>query len=167
MVTQAARGRFRELVLGTALGISVASSFGAAADASKRFAAVVCTSEANGPWVRKAEGTLVRTTAPNEVIYTFEGTGQTFEWRLMTSPQGNTTAIPPGFLIDRFITSKIDPAPESRRQAIDATGEIRETAASSALALLMARDCRRAGPKLRPNSTAESDARKSSARGSP
>src|SRR5689334_18508932 len=108
-------------IAAAALAMTIAFPAAAMADSSKRFAAVVCVSEGKSPWVRKAQGTLVRTTARNEVIYKFDSSEQSFEWRLTTSPQGNTTAIAPGFLMDRFIAGKPDST--DRRQAIDATGE--------------------------------------------
>ena len=126
-----------------ALAMSIAFPAVAGADSSKRFAAVVCVSEGKTPWARKAQGTLVRTTGRNEVVYKFESGEQSFEWRLTTSPQGNTTAIAPGFLMDRFIAEKPDSS--DRRQAIEATGEIRETAAADALVLLIGSNCSRAG----------------------
>jgi hypothetical protein len=167
------------LMLAAAMAISAAAS----ADQSQRLSVVVCTSEANGPWIQKAQGIVVRTTVPNETVYKFEAGETRFEWRFMTSPQGNTTAIGPGFLTERFVTKGLKQAPgnphgplnggesasdlSSRRQTLDATGEIHERDETIALALLIGSNCSKAGRRLRPNSTAESDARKSGARGSP
>jgi hypothetical protein len=128
------------------------------ADSSQRLKAVVCVTEGRGPWVRKAQGTLIRTRGRNELVYKFESEEQSFEWRFVTSSQGNTTAVGPGFLMDRFLPIKSEPSPDSprgplnaapsgsdltqRRQSLQATGEIRERDESRALALLIGSNCR-------------------------
>ena len=47
-----------------AAGLLVFVRSGIADDASRQFAAVVCVSEAGGPWSFKARGTLTRTKKP-------------------------------------------------------------------------------------------------------
>ena len=77
------------------LPVAAAMSCGTASaqDAPRPYAAVVCTSEANGPWTEKARGTLTRTRSRADLAYRFEGAGQTFDWRFVTSPQGNRLAL--------------------------------------------------------------------------
>ena len=149
-------------------------------DSSRQFGAVICTSEAGGPWSVKARGTLTRTKSKNELIYELNVGEHSFAWRFVTTPQGATTGISPGFLIDRVARqpaiseeSRQSPrgpinAAESagdvgRTQRLDATGEIREYGPSNALMLLIGSKCP-AGRASRPDSTVDPDARKSGAR---
>jgi hypothetical protein len=124
-----------------------------AQDAPRSYAAVVCTSEANGPWTEKARGTLTRTRSQADLGYKFEGAGQAFDWRFVTSAQGNTTVSGPGFLMERFggapnaAAGSADPA--ERRQSVEATGEIRESAGANRLALLIGSKCPQAKPPRR------------------
>jgi len=124
----------------------------AAQDAPRPYAAVVCTSEANGPWTQKARGTLTRTRSGADLAYKFEGDGQSFDWRFVTSPQGNTTVSDPGSLMERFgVTPKTGEAsaePE-RRQSVEASGEIHEAAGPNRLALLIGTKCPQAKPPRR------------------
>ena len=110
---------------------------------SRQHVAVVCTSAAGGPWTQKALGTLTRTKSERELVYKFRSADQAFEWRFVTSPQGNTTVSGPGFLMERFgAAPKGAPSqPGQRRQSIEATGEIRESAGTASLALLIRTDC--------------------------
>jgi hypothetical protein len=80
------------------LPIALASAGGAFAQAaSRQHVAVVCTSAAGGPWTQKALGTLTRTQkSEREIVYNFKSANQAFEWRFVTSPQGNTTVSAPG-----------------------------------------------------------------------
>ena len=122
-----------------------------AQDAPRSYAAVVCTSEENGPWTEKARGTLTRTRSRADLGYRFEGAGQAFDWRFVTSAQGNTTVSGPGFLLERFgaapkaAEASADPA--QRRQSVEATGEIRESAGPNRLALLIGSKCPQAAPR--------------------
>ncbi|HEY7240768.1 MAG TPA: hypothetical protein VH600_16455 [Burkholderiales bacterium] len=111
---------------------------------SRQHVAVVCTSVAGGRWTQKALGTLTRTKkSERELVYRFKSADQAFEWRFVTSPQGNTTVSGPGFLMERFgVTPKGAPSQAGqRRQAVEATGEIRESAGPNSLALLIRTDC--------------------------
>ena len=124
-----------------------------AQDSSRSYAAVVCTSEANGAWTLKARGTLTRTRSQADVAYRFEGAGQAFDWRFVTSAQGNTTVSGPGFLMERFGAAP-KPAegsaePAERRQSVEATGELRESAGPNRLALLIGSNCPQAKPPRR------------------
>jgi hypothetical protein len=139
-------------VLPVAAAIScAASAFGQ--DAPRPQAAVVCTSEANGPWTLKARGTLTRTRAQANLAYRFESVEQSFDWRFVTSAQGNTTVSGPGFLMERF-----GAAPKAgegsaeaaeRRQSVEATGEIRESAGPARLALRIGSQCPQPKPPRR------------------
>ena len=137
--------------------------------------AVVCTSEANGPWILKARGTLTRTKSKNELLYEFKSSEHVFDWRFVTSPEGNTTALGPGLLMGRFIAPPKQPQQSTdtprgpinaaqssdlgpRRQSLEATGEIREWAAKDALVLLIGSKCPNARPALQPNGAVERDA---------
>lgn len=86
----------------------------------------------------KAQGTLTRTKTEGELIYRFESAGHSFDWRFVASPQGHTTALGPGFLMERFGAAS---QPAERRQSIEATGEIREYAGRSVLVLLIGTKC--------------------------
>jgi hypothetical protein len=61
-----------------ALPVAVTTSCAAASaqDAARSYAAVVCTSEANGPWTEKARGTLTRARSQADLGYRFEGAAQ-------------------------------------------------------------------------------------------
>jgi hypothetical protein len=111
----------------------------------RAYAAVVCTSEASGPWALKARGTLTRTKSESELAYKFEGGGHAFDWRFVTSPQGNTTVSGPGYLMQRFgaapESAKSSPAPGERRQSVEASGEIREYAGPNRFVLLVGSKC--------------------------
>ena len=109
-----------------------------AASSSRPYGAVVCSSEAGGAWTMKAQGTLTRTKTEGELIYRFESAGHSFDWRFVASPQGHTTALGPGFLMERFGGAS---QPAERRQSIEATGEIREYAGRSVLVLLIGTKC--------------------------
>ena len=120
----------------------VAGAFGQAT--SRQHVAVVCTSAAGGPWTQKALGTLTRTQkSDRELLYRFKSADQAFEWRVVTSPQGNTTVSGPGFLMERFgaVPKGASSQPAQRRQSVEATGEIRESAGPASLALLIRTDC--------------------------
>jgi len=126
------------------LPIALAPAGGAFAQAaSRQHVAVVCASAAGGPWTQKALGTLTRTKSERELVYKFRSADQAFEWRFVTSPQGNTTVSGPGFLMERFgVSPKGAPSqPGQRRQSVEATGEIRESAGPNSLALLIRTDC--------------------------
>jgi hypothetical protein len=89
---------------------------------SRAHSAVVCTSEANGPWVLKARGTLTRTQAKTELLYEFRSADHVFGWRFVTSREGNTTVLGPGLLLDRFLTPPQQPHSSDvdlRRQTLE------------------------------------------------
>lgn len=156
-----------QLAVVAALSSALIASNGATAqDSSRPRAAVVCTSEANGPWILRARGTLTRTRSKSEMVYMFKSSEHAFEWRFVTSAEGNTTAMGPGLLMDLFITAaKQSESPPSqrgplnganssselgdRRQRLSTTGEIREYAAKNALILLIGSRCPNAGRALR------------------
>jgi hypothetical protein len=128
-----------------AIALATDATGGAFAQAtSRQHVAVVCTSAAGGPWTQKALGTLTRTKkSERELVYRFKSADQAFEWRFITSPQGNTTVSGPGFLMERFgaVPKGATSPPGQRRQSVEATGEIRESAGSASLALLVRTDC--------------------------
>jgi hypothetical protein len=176
--------RYAALLSFTRVIAAVATGSSAAAlanDSTRQFGAVICTSEAGGPWSVTARGTLTRTKSTNELIYVLKAGELSVTWRFVTTRQGATTGISPGFLIDRFApqSPKSEESPRGpinaaesssditgRRQSLYASGEIREYSASNALALVIGSKCPAAKRALRPNSTVDHDARKSGARGS-
>jgi hypothetical protein len=126
------------------IALAIDATGGAFAQAaSRQHVAVVCTSTAGGPWTQKALGTLTRTKSERELVYKFRSADQAFEWRFVTSAQGNTTVSGPGFLMERFgAAPKGAPSqPGQRRQSVEASGEIRESAGSASLVLLVRTDC--------------------------
>ena len=135
------------------LAAAMSCGIATAQDAPRSYAAVVCTSEANGPWTERARGTLTRTRSQAGLGYRFEGAGQAFDWRFVTSAQGNTTVSGPGFLMEHFgappKTAEGSGEPAERRQSVEATGEIRESAGASRLALLIGSKCPQAKPPRR------------------
>ena len=121
-----------------ALALLLASTHGIADDASRQFMAVVCISEGDGPWMLKARGTLTRTKSRTETAYSFKSSQHTFDWRFVASPQGNTTAQTPGFLMDRFVPVKKS---GERSQSLGSSGEIRESAGPDVLLLRVGSAC--------------------------
>jgi hypothetical protein len=122
----------------TASALLFASSNGITDDAPRQFMAVVCISEAGGPWMLKARGTLTRTKSKSETAYSFKSSEHTFDWRFVASAQGNTTAQAPGFLMERFIPTKIS---GERSQSLGSSGEIRESAGAAVLLLRVGSAC--------------------------
>lgn len=120
-------------------------------EASRHFTAVVCVSEAGGPWSLKARGTLTRKRSGNETLYTFKSGEHSFDWRFVASAEGNTTVQGPGPLMERFIPDKKS---SERSQSLGASGEIRESVGQDVLVLRLASACpakasrARAGPSL-------------------
>ncbi len=114
-----------------------------AKDAWRPFAAVVCTSEASGPWILRAKGTLIRTKSEGGLAYKFRGSEHALDWSFTTSREGHTTAHGPGFLMDRFLPKQPSSKLDARRQSLEATGEIREYAAPHALVLRIGSTCPR------------------------
>jgi hypothetical protein len=110
-----------------------------AVDAPRQFAAVVCVSEASGPWSLKARGTLTRTKkAKDEMAYSFKSSEQSLEWRLLASAEGNSTVEGPGYLMDRFVPEKKS---SERSQSVGASGEIREASGPDVLVLRLGSAC--------------------------
>jgi hypothetical protein len=119
-------------------------------DAARHFTAVVCVSEASGPWSLKARGTLTRTKKPKgEMAYSFKSSDHSFDWRLVASAEGSTTVQGPGYLLDRFVPEKKS---SERSQSVGASGEIRESSGADVLVLRLGSACpakasrARAGP---------------------
>ena len=127
------------LILAPILPVLAAADGASAQDASRRRAAVVCTSAGHGPWTLRARGTLTRTRQDGGMDYRFESAEQVFGWRLVASREGNTTAEGPGFLHERFAPVAANAA--DRRQSLEATGQIREHDGASALMLRIGSKC--------------------------
>ena len=125
-------------IAAAASALLLGSTHGIADDAPRQFMAVVCISEAGGPWMLKARGTLTRTKSKSETAYSFKSSEHTFDWRFVASPQGNTTAQPPGFLMERFAPAKKS---GERSQNLGSSGEIREFAGADALMLRVGSAC--------------------------
>jgi hypothetical protein len=119
------------------IALLVASSSAFADDASRQFAAVVCLSEAGGPWSLKTRGTLTRTKSRNETMYSFKGGEHAFDWRFVAGAAG-TTVQGPGFLMDRFTPEKKS---GERSQSLGASGDIRESSGPDVLVLRVASAC--------------------------
>ena len=103
------------------------------ASTSRQQSAVVCTSEGGSPWIVKARGTLTRTKSKNEIIYDLDLGGQSYTWRFITSPEGSTTIVGPGFLLQSDAGA--------RSQQLYVTGEIREHAGPIILSLAIGSRC--------------------------
>ena len=117
----------------------VVAGGGGAQDAPRQFAAVICVSEASGPWSLKARGTLTRIKRPKgEMAYSFKSSEQSLEWRLVASAEGNTTVEGPGYLMDRFVPQK---KPSERSQSVGASGDIRESSGADVLVLRLGSAC--------------------------
>ena len=126
------------LVIAAVMGSPGATN---AKDAWRPFAAVVCTSEASGPWILRAKGTLIRTRSEGGLAYKFRGSEHALDWTFTTSREGHTSTQGPGFLMDRFLPKQPPAKPDARRQSLEATGEIREYAAPHALVLRIGSTC--------------------------
>lgn len=119
-----------------------------AQDSSRQFAAVVCISEAGAPWTLKARGTLARKRSGNDMLYELRAGDDAFAWRFATNPQGATTGVGPGYLMERMAPQLFKPSQvQDRRQRLDATGEIREHVGSSALLLRIGSQCPAKAPR--------------------
>jgi len=103
------------------------------ASTSRQQPAVVCTSEGGSPWILKARGTLTRTKSKNEIIYDLDLGGQRHSWRFITNPEGSTTIVGPGFLLQSDAGA--------RSQQLYVTGEIREHAGPIILSLAIGSRC--------------------------
>jgi len=112
---------------------------------SRQQPAVLCTSEGGSPWIVKARGTLIRPKSKNEIIYDLDLEGQRYSWRFITSPEGSTTIVGPGFL------SQSDAGP--RAQQLYVTGEIHEYAGPTLLSLAVGSRCPTRDPKRWTNPT--------------
>lgn len=104
--------------------------------------------EAGAAWSLKARGTLTRKKTRDEMSYEFRTGEQSFSWRFVTSAQGATTGVGPGYLMERMAPELFKGSGvEERRQRLDATGEIREHVASHALVLRIGSSCPAKAPK--------------------
>lgn len=121
-----------------ASALLLASTHGFADDGSRQFMAVVCVSEGGGPWMLKARGTLTRTKSKSETAYAFRSSEHAFDWKFVASPQGNTAAQTPGFLMERFIPTRKS---GERSQSLGSSGEIRESAGPDVLMLRVGSAC--------------------------
>jgi hypothetical protein len=95
--------RIANVVAGTAVLVGLATSCAKDAAGLSEHPAVICTSEAGGPLVPKAQGTLTRTKSNNELIYRLDVQEQTYEWRFVTNPDKSTTIRGPGPLIGKLV----------------------------------------------------------------
>ena len=132
-------------VAAAALIASSSAAYAGEASTSRQQPAVVCTSEGGSPWIVKARGTLTRTKSKNEIIYDLDLGGQRYTWRFITSPEGSTTIVGPGFL------SQSDAGPRAQRLYV--TGEIHEYAGPTILALAVGSRCPSRDPKRWSNPT--------------
>ena len=132
-------------VAAAALIASSSAAYAGEASTSRQQPAVVCTSEGGSPWIVKARGTLTRTKSKNEIIYDLDLGGQSYTWRFITSPEGSTTIVGPGFL------SQSDAGP--RAQQLYVTGEIHEYAGATILSLAVGSRCPTRDPKRWSNPT--------------
>src|SRR5687768_7006775 len=101
------RAQRNALPVPLALVMMMAAAVGAVGGAiaqpsTRQFSAVVCTSDASGRWTVKGRGTLNRTRSESELAYSFESDAHSFEWRFVTSREGHTTILGPGFLMHKF-----------------------------------------------------------------
>jgi len=120
-------------VAAAALIASSSAAYAGEASTSRQQPAVVCTSEGGSPWIVKARGTLTRTKSKNEIIYDLDLGGQSYTWRFITSPEGSTTIVGPGFLLQSDAGA--------RSQQLYVTGEIREHAGPIILSLAIGSRC--------------------------
>lgn len=124
------------LIAAAAIGCAAAAQ----ANDARQFAAVLCISEAGSPWSAREQGTLTRTKSRDALTFDLKLREGSFSWRFVTTPEGATTAVAPGFLLDRFVAPRSKPD-EDRKQILHASGEIREHSGSSALRLVMGSKC--------------------------
>ncbi len=142
----------RFIAVAAAASIATLSAvYGGELSTSRPHPAVVCISEGGSPWIVKARGTLTRTKSKNEVIYDLDVGGHSYTWRFITTPEGSTTIVGPGFLTDRLgptnaAESQSDPGPRGQRLYV--TGEIHEYAGPTILSLAMGSRCPTRDPKL-------------------
>jgi hypothetical protein len=127
---------------------ALATGVALAQDSARQFGAVVCISEAGAPWSVKARGTLTRKKSRDEMSYELRTRQESYTWRFSTNPQGATTSVGPGYLLERMAPQLFNASkPEERRQRLDATGEIREHVASTALMLRIGSKCPAKAPR--------------------
>ncbi len=122
--------------------VAIGACGAALADDSRKFGAVICTSEAGAAWSEKARGTLTRTKSKDGVSYELKAGEHTLRWSFVAAPPRGTTVTGPGYLMDRFAApAKAGDSAERRRQSLYADGEIWEYAPPSALILLIRSKC--------------------------
>lgn len=106
--------------------------------------AVVCTSEAGGPFVLRAQGTLTRTATINEVAYRLTTERSTYRWRFVTNVDKTITFTGPGQLLGTLVEEPkrtqpwISP-PFSQSAAVN--GELKEELGSTRLWVLLGHQC--------------------------
>lgn len=120
--------------------VAISGAAAAHANDSRQFGAVMCVSEAGGPWSARERATLTRTKSKDALSFDLKLSEGSFTWRFVTTTEGATTAVAPGFLLDRFVPPR-SKAEEGRQQQLYATGEIREYSGSSALRLVIGSKC--------------------------
>lgn len=137
--------RFECITLAAALatGLHLATSLAEEAPKHSEQPAVVCMSEAGGPVMLRAKGTLTRTKTRDELIYRLEVKEQTYDWRFITNTDRSTTILGPGLLIGKLVDMPKHDQPlqfprgpinaadsgqyaAPRGQSLDVNGEIRE-----------------------------------------
>lgn len=125
------------------VGFGCASAVADASHDSER-PAVICASDAGGPFVLRAQGTLTRTTMDNEVVYRLKVEQQSYQWRFRTNPDKTTSIAGPGPLIGRLIEAPPREKPWMSppfAQSITINGELKEDIGRTRLWVLPGTQC--------------------------